>query len=619
MSNVINPTIFESLNARQLTPEQIAETFVPTKKFSELLKRNHNIIIGPRGSGKTTLLKMLQLPALNKWEHEDAADRLRNLDFVSAFIPTDISWKEQWSLIDELKLNDELELNDQKRDLLKNSVFSTHTLKTIIAAFRFRMKDDLLSNDYLKKFHIELDRNQESNIANDIAESIKLELRIPSLEFVEFQLRNRLVRIGEYVNKVRAGSKTPEELEFIYLNFFDLIKNLISILNKASGNEQQKWALLFDELELAPKEIRTKLISNTRSTDGRILFKLSISPYSEGFDMLTDATSPSAGHDYIPINLWYPYKENARPFCNSLFDQIAKSLGLGDVSPEQVFDTSEFALGNFTRKNGESAYKKGSLIYHRFRKLKDKDPTFATYLSRKKININAMGQMPENKKASIVRKITNIVSVREVWRRNDGKLSSKRKPSLYTGATTLFDITEGNPRLFISIVGALLKEYKNDRKTIESSRQSDAIAQESNRFRALLSTIPIQKGNGVEDINGLNDLLDTIGKYFREKTVVEDFTADPPTCFIVDSKTPNGISKALSRALNAGAIVYIPDNPGNPLLKDLTDRRFRLTYLLAPHYKLPIMVSKSKSHVLSKILGETESQLKPDLFNEPGV
>lgn len=61
-------SLFEAFNARDLKPEDVAGTFVPSKKYSDLSAPTHALLIGPRGSGKTTLLKMLSLEALRLWE-----------------------------------------------------------------------------------------------------------------------------------------------------------------------------------------------------------------------------------------------------------------------------------------------------------------------------------------------------------------------------------------------------------------------------------------------------------------------------------------------------------------------------------------------------------------------
>src|ERR1700722_5718334 len=93
------PTIFESFNARALTPDQVAATFVPSRQFQDLCKRCHTIVLGPRGSGKTTLLKMLEPAALEAWRHPFADEIASRIDFTGIFVATDISWSQQLSAL----------------------------------------------------------------------------------------------------------------------------------------------------------------------------------------------------------------------------------------------------------------------------------------------------------------------------------------------------------------------------------------------------------------------------------------------------------------------------------------------------------------------------------------
>lgn len=608
MSSHPDPTIFESLNARQLSPKQVARTFVPTDNFDLLLERNHNVIVGPRGSGKTTLLKMLQISALCNWTHDRASEVSEKIDFVSAFVPTDIAWEKQWSLLDTLAMDDE------RKELHKNAIFATHTIRAVIEAYRDCCDQSVLDNGVFSKFFVSLPKKKEAELCAILASNLKLKLLIPSLDYVELALRQRLLEVGEVINRHRAGDIDRPDLDFVFLSFMDCITTTLDALNLFSGRRDQKWALLFDELELAPVEVRKTLMSDLRSTDSRIYFKLSMSPYSEDFKLFAEPTSPSAGHDYKPITLWYSQKEQARPFCDSLFSQMCVNLDLDGVRPVDVFAHSEFEMGNVTRMKGQTAYAVDSPIHKRFTSLAAKDDSFREYLDKRGIDLDKLDEMPENDRASRVRKVTNLVTVRDEWRRKAG-LSSKTRLTLYTGATSLFDLTEGNPRLFIGIVGPLLQQYASHKKTIGRARQEQAVRQATHRFRALLSTIPIDSDLGTQKIRGMNDLLDILGRFFFDRVVRDDFSADPPTTFVVDDNTPPQVERALGRAVNAGAIVYMQAGRSDLLLQTLRHRRFRLTYLLAPHYKLPLLANKHRD--LSTILNsDREEKVERDMFNE---
>lgn len=602
----LDPTIFDSLNARQLTPFQIAQSFIPPEGFFELVKRNSNILIGPRGSGKTTLLKMLQLPALLTWQHERSDEITQNIDYISAFVSTDRAWESQWLMINNLQVHPNIQTH------IKKAIFTAHTLRQVIEAFKFCTTDYLLEHPNLSKFHIHLSKQEEAILVKEIADFLLLKVDIPSFDFVMLQLKKRLSIIGEFIYKNLHKVEVIDEKEietFIYFDFMHSITTVIEILNSSFADKNQKWALLFDELEIAPADIRKELFNFLRSTDDqRIIFKLSISPYAQDLN-LSNTSGSYAGHDYVPINLTYSRKERARPFCEGLFNQMCRFYGLEHLSAGKVFGISEFDRGNEEKAKEQSAYGVNSALYCRFKSLAEKDKSFRNYLERKNINLEQMESMTEKERASKVRKVTNLVCIRDTFLNEKQGIRSVKKTKLYTGFKTLFDITEGNPRLFLAIVGPLLKKYVHTGRPISESDQADIVTIAIDRFRALLSTIPAPDGYPQKMGASLISLIDYIGESFQKNILREDFNADPATSFTVDNNTHEKIKELLGMALNAGAIIYIHESEETPLLDSLTGKKFRLSHLLAPYFRLPLIVNKSQN--LSTILGlASESEIQ---------
>lgn len=603
--------LFESLNARHLTPEEVAQRFISPEVFDELVLPTNSIIIGPRGSGKTTLLKMLQIPAIKNWSHVKKDEHLNSITYISAFIPTDITWKEQWSTIDQSAIN------SQTKQLIKDSVFVTHVIRSILEGVRHCLEIINSSNPRLSELSINLSKDDERKVCELVSDLIKIPCEIPSVEFLEFSLRRRLVDLGALINSIRVNPSGSDYPEYINLPFAETLSGLISIINLVIKRPNQKWAFLFDELEIAPEGIRQKLIRLLRSTyDQNIILKLSISPYSEDFDLFGDPSSPSAENDYKAINLWYSTKEDARPFCKKLFEQVCKRYGVDDATPETILGFSEFDLGNKLNSLSGTAYASNSLLVQRFKSLYKKDSSFREYIQKRGVDLNSIDKMNEEERASKIRKITNIVCVRDTFLRDSGEKSTKRRPSLYTGATSILDITEGNPRLFLGIVSKLIKVYSQKRVQVNASFQAKTILESSDRFRALLGTIAVKVEN--EEHKNLNELLDDIGNFIYKEVVIKKFSADPPTCFIVDDLTPKNVQNALGKALNAGAIVYMPENPGHALIEDLKKKRFRLSNLLAPHYKIPMLASKARqlSSILKSKYPEPSTPYTKDIFDE---
>jgi len=81
--------LYDSFNARNYTPSQVAETFISSEDFETLWRNEHTVLLGPRGSGKTTLFKMLTVQALYSWSHPLAEKLKSRKPFTAIFVPTD--------------------------------------------------------------------------------------------------------------------------------------------------------------------------------------------------------------------------------------------------------------------------------------------------------------------------------------------------------------------------------------------------------------------------------------------------------------------------------------------------------------------------------------------------
>src|SRR6185369_5592218 len=89
-------SFYSANNARFLSPEEVAQLFVPLPAFSRLVREGHCVLLGPRGCGKTTLLKMLTGRALKYWKTSERsrayADSFSFPDYESIYIPADMRW-----------------------------------------------------------------------------------------------------------------------------------------------------------------------------------------------------------------------------------------------------------------------------------------------------------------------------------------------------------------------------------------------------------------------------------------------------------------------------------------------------------------------------------------------
>lgn len=605
MDSVSAPSIFESFNARSLDPAQVAQTFVPSRQFDDLIKRRHTLIVGPRGSGKTTLLKMLQQPALEAWNHPSAESYRERIGFTGVFIPTDIAWSVQLGSLGAAGLD------ESTRRILSVATFTTHTLRSLLLAFESRLHS--MPTNRSPQSQIELSEDEEAELASQLAKVWHLPRATPSLTAIRWKLSERLQELFAIASRENILGEEGRNLRlaavpYLHLHFLTASGRAVEIYEDLCRIAPGKWALLFDELELAPLWIQEELGRSLRSTDPRFLFKLALNPFTESSSLLQAATPgsqaggqplPAAGQDFDQIPLWYVGKIRAYEFCKELWNEMLIQRGLPIRPPEKLLGESYIS----TRQGDwKDVYRAGSKVALRFSELARKDPSFARFLQRKSLNPNKLDELEDHKRAADVRKIAPIVAVREFYRRPEvenepkGELRSRKTAVLYSGAESMFAITEGNPRWFIGIMERLLDSYvAKKEKKIAAPWQADQARSAAERFQAMLATIPVPLTKESRIPVGVLDCVDAVASYLHERIVRGPFKSDPPGTFFIDSQVPDEIIASVGRAVNAGAMIYV--HAAGPMIMSSLDairgKRFRISYLLAPIYGLPLRLGKA--------------------------
>jgi hypothetical protein len=238
------------------------------------------------------------------------------------------------------------------------------------------------------------------------------------------------------------------------------------------------------------------------------------------------------------------------------------------------------------------------------------DETFCRFLEEKGVDPTKLDKITGHERAKTIRKINPLVVARSAFRTDDRtymnttrRSRSRKSPDLYKGAHSLFAMLEGNPRWLIGVCNNLISMGSANVISIPASRQNKEVSLTIARYRSLLTTIPALV-NGPHSRRGLLPLLDTIGAYFFARVVVDDFNPDPPLTFVVESRATPALLDALGRALNAGAIIYVPDSDNANILSSLKRKRFRLSYVFASHYSLPLRLGR---HVLLETILRTKT------------
>jgi energy-coupling factor transporter ATP-binding protein EcfA2 len=612
------PTMFGALNARYLEPEQIAERFVPPPRFEELCNRGHTQLIGPRGAGKTTLLRMLDGAALEAWDHPAADGYRAKIDYTGIFIPTDRTWSRQVEGLAE-------GLSDDHQFFFGAAAFTTHMLKSLVGAMHHRVRGP--QPRVAAHRRVSLSPGTEEDMCLAASATWMLPSPAASFEALAEALEDRLSYLDTMAeNEILRGPEGRGErlasLGYLGLQFVNASMALIERFDHAVSEPHGTWAFLIDEFELAPPTVRAQILKSLRGVSQRLLFKISMAPYADDVIVPPEPDAPTPINDFQVLGLTWPRKsedaDDKAAFCSRLFDAEARRRGLS-INPIDLLGRSAFETEPDEHADLGTAYSSSSRLGRRLRQLAAADSTFAEYLRKKDIHLDRLEQVDGTDRAQDVRKIVSLAAVRLEYRSSDerreatGQETQPRKvPQLYCGASTVFDLTEGNPRWFIAIVGRLMDHFAREGELPESV-QAGEILRMSNLFRSVLRSIPARHDGALTALS----VLDRIGAHIHERVVRANFNPDPVGSFRVTSATDADLHEPLRLALNAGAIIHVPPVGQTPeVLTDLTDRRFRLAYLLAPYYEIPVRLGRDME--ISQIRRQPHRQDQLPLgFEEP--
>lgn len=608
-----------AFNARWLSSSQIANSFVPPSIFSRLAGTCHSMLVGPRGSGKTTLLKMLRPSTLSHWRAEESSTIKERIDYTGVFIPADICWREQLSALSRESKEDD------SRPLSRLAVV-TSILHALVDAASWRTSQPIGIEQYRRAT---LTREREADLVRIMANQWKLSIEVPSLLSLKHALSARFGSIPALAKVSGQRNHLPGSPDSVCATpLLSPVSHFIEVFNDYSGESEGKWALLFDELEIAPDWLQEELIRSTRSIDQKLLLKLSLSPYNKFMGLQNTGHSPDPINDFDQIQLWYANRDHygirieQKQFCESMWKAALAAKGFPYSNPYKALgesysiETDPKALGSSlvsdqtsTNKSKAKSAKTYSPEGERgkvFLALYKKDRSFKEYIDRHDIDLLNIPDMTEQARASGIRKISQVVAMRDFYRRPDilneidSGQRSRKTFDLFVGAESLFSVSEGHPRWLKILFARILDgEKPRDLMKISISKQNAALTASAHRFSALLKTYPVKDISGAGG-GSILKLVQRIGEYFHDEVVGADFKPEPVSSFIVDSSISDEYLESLQTALNLGAIVYVPDGESEITLSSLRGKRFRLSYWLAPVYGIPLVLGKAVA--LSKIL-----------------
>ncbi len=591
---------FSGFNARHLGAEQVAKSFVPNKKFTQLLAIQNSLLVGPRGSGKTHMLKMLQPKALNAWTHSDADSVRSTITYWGVFVPADEAWRQQIEFAGEI-------LTHEVQAQFRLAVFTTHVQRSFIDCC-LQLTHDRPESDRAYAY-APLSTALEAEVCRDMAKSWQLSPRVHSL----LGLRQALVdRAADLYECVDFPERLKSVLDVCQTQCVQAVLRAANAFDSAVQRYDGRWCLMFDELEIAPPEVQSLLFRSLRSTDQKLIFKLALSPSTEAANVFQKDAGPSSGNDFDEISLYSDLKESAL-FCSALWDQLAAGTPSEHLTPISILRHSPFHEPDSAKPYGPRGK-----WHEASKRLAIKDSSYTKLLSRYGLDPKRLGAAPPELKNSVVRKIGPLVGFRDFMlkpvsggdatHRTVVRSDKSRPAQLYTGWEVLCLVTEGNPRWFTGIVKNLLlhRQSTTSGKELSPEVQYKVLLEASKKFMDYVATIPSTANIDGSGEGGLKALMSKLVQAFREEVLVKPFSLDPVLSFQVDDSISQGTQQAIFDGLYAGAFIPVSEIDRQfAFSRKLAGQRLRLTYLISPSEFLPLRTGKDRK--LSTLLGRMNS------------
>ncbi|TRZ90092.1 MAG: hypothetical protein D4R88_04245 [Methanosarcinales archaeon] len=573
--------LFEVDNARNLSKQELVETFIPTQAFWRLLSAKHHVVLGARGQGKTALAKMLSHDHLawmaQKRDEPRAQSAIRDQEFIGIYLPTRLEWVGGLKNKPWLNEREREELFQWRLNIagciaftpIAESCISTYVDGRAEQAQAERELAHQLSKDWIVEPNLRFD---------DL-----LQLR-QHLEDTDYRKQIQILR--ERASGQLPAGEMPEGLAFGTDLFTPLRQGIRQLSRLLSINADCTWLLCIDEAEFLEEMDHRIINSHMRAFPDKLFFKLTTMPYCHYTLATNIGVDLVNGHDFEYVNMDSDRVMNARVsgetdtigtrFGRTLFRKLLEAsdsqiaLGSGRDAPSATDVLGETKILDSRQEEWDAQSENIQLL--------------EKYASSKTIERAHRLLGTPKFRDEISRKIHGAL----LLRKEISELTGNKALTVYSGARMAIRCADCNPRRLIRIFNALLMLRSADQKSFMRMRLKTSWISPEDQSRAMrtLSTSTLNQVRSFKDVGPeLHEFLCMLGEYMRANLYDKPLTTDQISSVTIDNTVSDADWKLIRVAVGYG-LLHPNIGSGNPDEMPWREGTFHMAYALAPHFLL---------------------------------
>lgn len=469
-------TQLEVENARNLSVDQLAETFIQTKLFERLLSPSHHVLLGARGQGKTALFRMLAFDGLSALAAIDKNVRclVDEKKYIGIYLPTKLEWIQALTLQTDGEI-----ISPEKAFLWKLNLSSCIALLiTVASCVRYYCCDQRTRTIKELSFCRKVSELWRLGCVCETFEAVTDRLKWLSFEWqVEVSRRGMLGNVHG-----RVPLKEPLESAFAVFgisSFEPLIQGIRLIAAELGLPASTSWLLCIDEAEWMNAAQQSVVNSFMRvAPENNLFLKIATMPFSHYTLETANGEAPLIpGQDFDYMHMDFGGAEVSH--MDDAEARWGKEYAFGEILFERVM-AKYFPEVADKYPSMPDLFGACPLLDRDIDQDWSNDSTYmtllqeyanASLLSRAEAQ-HENGEVDDSFMNSIGRKVRGALLLREDFDNRKGH----KKSALYSGARMIIKCADGNPRVFIRILKNLIAS--SDAPDLKSLRVNTSLQED---------------------------------------------------------------------------------------------------------------------------------------------